>query len=227
VAFFVMVVVWNWPSAEEQAHDHPTTASPPGILATSTVAASKGKGSYPPVWWGMIFLVLIESVVFGSLISTYFYLRSGSPEWPLGGIDRPDLLLPTINALILFASSIPIYIADNGIKKGNQTRLKVGMIIAAIMGATFLVLKYVEYSGLDYNWTTNAYGSIVWTITGFHSAHVLSVLLKAVVVTFFAFKGYYSAERYMGVKVNGIYWHFVVWVWLFMFSTLYLSPYLF
>jgi cytochrome c oxidase subunit I+III len=226
LAFFVMVVVWNWPSKEERRIEHPATSSPPELLSTSTVAASRG--SYPPIWWGMLLLILIESVVFGSLISTYLYLRSGTPEWPLGGISKPDLLLPAINALILFASTIPIYLADHGIRKGNVFRLKVGIIVAAVMGATFLTLKVVEYTLLvDYNWATNAYGSIIWTITGFHSAHVISVLLKAVVIGYFAFKGYFTAERNMGVQVNGIYWHFVVWVWLFLFATIYLSPYLF
>jgi cytochrome c oxidase subunit III len=39
------------------------------------------------------------------------------------------------------------------------------------------------------------------------------------------FKGYYSEERNLGVRVNGLYWHFVVVVWIPLFFTLYLSHY--
>jgi heme/copper-type cytochrome/quinol oxidase subunit 3 len=133
--------------------------------------------------------------------------------------------LPSINALILLASSVPIYFADQGIRKGNRTRLKLGLIMSFLLGATFLVLKFIEYSNLDYNWATNAYGSIVWTITGFHSAHVFSLLLKTVVIGVLAFQGYFNEERNVGVQVNGLYWHFVVLVWIPLFATIYLSPY--
>jgi cytochrome c oxidase subunit III len=176
-----------------------------------------------PVWWGMVALITIEIMVFGSLIAGYFHLRCYAPEWPLGGISPPDLTLPAVNALILFASSIPMYFADTGIRKGNVTRLKVGLAIAFVMGVIFLVLKYIEYSGLDYDWTTNVYGSIVWTITGFHSAHVFALLLKTVVVMVAAWRGHFSERRNLGVQVNGLYWHFVVIIWVPLFFTLYLS----
>jgi cytochrome c oxidase subunit I+III len=221
---FVAIVAWHWPSRAERDMAHPATASPPGILVTSTIASSRG--SQPPIWNGMLLLILVESVVFATLISSYLYLRSGALEWPLGGIEKPKLLLPTINLFVLLASSIPIYLADQGIRKGNQTRLKVGLIASGVLAAVFLTLKYTEYSGLDYNWATNAYGSIVWTITGFHSAHVISLLLKTIVVTVLAFMGYFNAERNMGVQANGVYWHFVVVVWVPLYALIYLSPYL-
>jgi heme/copper-type cytochrome/quinol oxidase subunit 3 len=176
-----------------------------------------------PLWWGMVLLIIIEAVVFLGLIVSYFYLRYYAPTWPLGGIDPPDMTLPTISAIVLFLSSAPMYWADSGIQEGNVKRLKLGMGASFILGAAFLVLKYIEYSGLDYNWATNAYGSIVWTIAGFHSAHVLTVLLKVGVVVTAAFMGYFSERRNMGVRINGLYWHFVVAIWVPLFFTLYLS----
>ena len=219
VLVFIMLAVWNWPEHRDMRI---TKAGPPGALPTSPVASSHGHK--PPVWWGMVFLILIESVVFASLIASYFYLRAGAEEWPLGTIKPPDLLLPSINALILFASSIPIYIADTGIRKGKQGRLKAGLVISFIMGVVFLVLKYIEYSSLDYNWATNAYSSIVWTITGFHSLHVFALLLKTAVMIVLAFQNYFNEERHTGVGANGMYWHFVVAAWVPLFFTLYLSP---
>jgi cytochrome c oxidase subunit III len=86
--------------------------------------------------------------------------------------------MPTINAFILFASSIPMYLADKAIIKGNQKGLAWGLTISIILAIVFLILKYIEYSGYDYNWSTNAYGSITWTITGFHSAHVIALITE-------------------------------------------------
>lgn len=177
-----------------------------------------------PVWWGVVLMIVIEATVFASLIASYFYLKAGSPVWPPDGIAPPELLLPSVNAGILLLSSLPVWWADSGIRKGDQRRLKIGLAAGFVLGVAFLALKYIEYSTKDYTWSTNAYGSIVWTITGFHSAHVVVLLIKTLVVETLAFRGYFSERRNIGVQVNGLYWHFVVLAWVPLFTTLYLSP---
>lgn len=177
-----------------------------------------------PLWWGFMGMIAIEATVFTSFIVSYFYLGAGSPTWPSMPHEPPELLLPTINTLILVASSFVVHWGDRGIKAGNQRQLQLAMLIAPIMAAVFLVLKVVEYAGKNYRWDSDAYGSIVWTIIGFHSAHVIAVVLKTVVVDTLAWRGYFNQYRRLGAEVNGIYWHFVVIVWLPLYFTLYISP---
>lgn len=172
------------------------------------------QGHGDTVWWGMVWLVLIESVVFASLILSYFYLRAGAASWPLDGIDKPDLGLPTLNTVILLASVAPVAWADRSVRRGRLGAVRAGKVAAQVLLLTFLVLKVVEYAGYDYDWQTNAYGSIVWTMTGFHLAHVLVALLKSVVVLTLAWRGYFSAQRYLGVQANAFYWYFVAGIWI-------------
>jgi cytochrome c oxidase subunit III len=181
-------------------------------------------GSRGLLWWGMIMLVTIEVMVFSTFLSSYFFYRSMAPEWPPAGTSAPDLLLPTINTLVLAASSLSIWWADRGIRHGDVARLKLGAGAAILFSAMFLVLKVVEYRGVPYYWDTDAYGSIVWTVIVFHSAHVGSVLLKGVVVEVLAFRGHFTGQRHLGVDINGIYWHFVVVIWLPIYFTLYWVP---
>lgn len=181
-------------------------------------------GSRAPIWWGMVMLLVIESAVVGTLITSYFYLRLGQPEWPPAGVDPPKLLLPTINTVILLASSVPMYLADHGISRGRTRQLFWGMVGSIVLGLVFLTLKVVEYSAVPYRWDDHAYGSIVWLIIGFHSAHVASVILKSLVVAVLARRGYFSARRLIGVQVNGLYWHFVVAIWVPLYLVLYWAP---
>jgi cytochrome c oxidase subunit III len=181
-------------------------------------------GSRGTLWWSMVLLLVIEATVFGTLITTYFYLRMGQPEWPPGGIDPPELLLPTINTFVLLASSVPMYLADKGITKGNQRRLVLGALGAIALATLFLVLKVVEYADVQYRWDDHAYASILWTIVGFHSAHVLSVVLKTIVMVVLAYRGYFNADRHLGIQINGLYWHFVVGVWVPLYVVLYWAP---
>jgi len=181
-------------------------------------------GGRAPLWWAMVLLLAIEGTVFATLVVSYFYLRMVAPAWPPPGVEPPELLLPTINTIVLLASSVPMYIADRGITKGRSRRLLVGLGIAVALAIVFLVLKVVEYSGVSYRWDDHAYGSIVWTIIGFHSAHVMSLVLKSLVVGTLAWRGYFDGRRHLGVQINGLYWHFVVAVWVPLYAVLYWAP---
>jgi cytochrome c oxidase subunit I+III len=218
---FACLTAWHWPSEKQRDMDY-AAAGPEDGLPVSTIASHFG--IKPPFFWGLMGLIVIETVVVAALITTYFFLRAGSQFWPQDQISPPELLLPTINTFILLASSIPIYWADHSIRKGNQKNLKIGMAVGALLGIIFLVLKYVEYSDTAYLWNTNAYASISWTIIGFHSAHVIALLLKTIVVGTLAFQGYFNEYRNAGVQANGIYWHFVVLIWIPLYLTLYIAP---
>jgi len=181
-------------------------------------------GPRAAAWWGMLLLLVIESAVFGTLIASYFYLKMGALEWPPAGEELPKAGIATINTLILVASSIPMHLADQAGARNQQTRIRLGLIGGIALGTVFLILKVVEYSDVEYHWDDHAYGSIIWLIVGFHSAHVLSVVLKTLFMLYLAFKGYFTPERHLFLEVNGMYWHFVVGVWLPLYAVIYWVP---
>jgi cytochrome c oxidase subunit III len=178
-----------------------------------------------PLWWGMCGMILIEGVVFASFIASYLYLKGSSPElFPPMRDGPPGLLLPTLNTFVLIASSLVMHWGDKGIRRGDNRQLRIGMVGALALALLFLVLKYVEYSDVPYRWDSHVYGSIVWTIIGFHTAHVIAVVLKGFIVAALAFRDYFDERRHLGVDVNGLYWHFVVVIWIPLYITLYLVP---
>jgi heme/copper-type cytochrome/quinol oxidase subunit 3 len=177
------------------------------------------------LWWGMAGLILIEVVVFTALIATYFYLKFLNPHWPPAGDPLPKLLLPTLNTLVLIGSSFAVHYADIAISERNDVRgLMIGLGISLTLGVVFLVMKIIEYSQVEYFWDSHAYGSIVWTMIVFHSSHVLSVVAKTSVVLALARRGHWTEHRMQGIKVNGLYWHFVVVIWIPLYLTIYWSP---
>ena len=74
--------------------------------------------------------------------------------------------------------------------------------------------------------TTNVYGSLYFTITGFHAMHVLVGLGMSLWAQVRAWKGAFDAEKHVTVQNFTMYWHFVDVVWVFVFATIYLSPHL-
>jgi cytochrome c oxidase subunit III len=181
-------------------------------------------GPQAPLWWGFVGMIVIETTVIGALIASYFYLKMGAVEWPPAGTDPPKLLLPTINTVILLVSSASMHFADKSISEGNHRGLVRGLIGGIVLAIVFLGIKTYEYRNLEYDWSTHSYGSITWAISMFHAAHVLSVVLKTLFVTYLAMNGYFNQQRRLGVTVNGLYWHFVVFIWIPLYLTLYWSP---
>ncbi len=175
----------------------------------------------------MVWLIATEAMLFGALIASYFYLRFKSGvEWPPGDIAKPTLALPLVMTVILLSSSIPVHMAERAVKKGNQRTLRVGLAVGFVLGAAFLSLQSVEYAEKlrEFSPTTNAYGSLFFTITGFHGLHVLIGLLFSLWTQTRAWRDAFDENRHVTVQNFTMYWHFVDVVWIFVLATIYLSP---
>jgi heme/copper-type cytochrome/quinol oxidase subunit 3 len=197
----------------------------PGELLPVRYEGSRAFG-----WWGMVWLIGTEATLFALLIASYFYLRFRyEPTWPPDGLPEPELGLPLAMTVILWSSSVPVHLAEQGIRAGNQGRLRAGLAAGFVLGATFLVMTLaVEWPiTLDeFGPTTNAYGSLFFTITGFHASHVLVGLVFNLWTQVRAWRGAFDEHRHLTVQNFTLYWHFVDVVWAFVLATVYLSPHL-
>jgi len=180
--------------------------------------------SHGTAWWGMAMLIATEATIFLVLLASYFFLRATAKEWPLGGIEVPELRLALPFSFVLWGSSLPVFWAEAGIRRGNVRRLKAGLFTAFVMGIAFVAYSLKDFDDLHYGWRDNAYGSIYYLIVGLHLTHVVIGLAMSVVVQLKAWTGRLTRERHVTVEVFGLYWHFVDVVWLFVFPSLFLSP---
>jgi heme/copper-type cytochrome/quinol oxidase subunit 3 len=193
-----------------------TAAHQLGLPVSSTDRRSPG-------WWGMVLVIATEAGFFAYLLFGYFYLASlARGPWPPSGAPSLRLALP--NTIILIASSVTMWWADSGIRRGAQRRLRAGLAVTFVLGVVFLSLQGVEYARATFTPATDAYGSLFFTITGFHGAHVAAGLIMNVVVQVRAWANHFTAERHLAVANVAMYWHFVDVVWLVVFLSLYLSP---
>jgi heme/copper-type cytochrome/quinol oxidase subunit 3 len=192
------------------------TAAAAAVLPPNTYAAhSSGR-------WAMRLLIVTEASFFAYLLFSYFYLGSMASTWPPGG--PPSLRIAAPDTVILLFSSVTLWWAEQGLARGSQARLRAGLLITFVLGAVFLVLQGVEWSQKAFTPQTSAYGSLYFTVTGFHGAHVAAGLLMNLVVQFWAWKGFFSADRHEFVSNAALYWHFVDAVWIAVFTSLYLIP---
>ncbi|MDP1771213.1 MAG: cytochrome c oxidase subunit 3 [Methylobacter sp.] len=192
--------------------------------AQALPVGSEGKRSGG--WWGVLALIVTEGSLFGYLLFTYFYLASQSEQhWPPDGL--PELLIPGVNTVILLASSVFVWVSERCIQRSMLLCSLVSMALAHILGVCFVAIQFNEWSKTTYDMTSNLYGSLYFTITGFHMLHVIVGLVILMALLLWIALGYFDHRRYAAVTIGGLYWHFVDVVWLFVFTTLYLTPYLY
>lgn len=196
-----------------------------GIGAADLARLPVGKAveRHPTGQWGMSLLIATEGALFAFLLFSYFYLDSRSPgPWPPTGPPSLSIVIP--NTIILLSSSATLMWAEAGIRRGNVGRLKVGLLLTILLGAIFLSLQGVEFMSKTFGPTTDAYGSAFFTITGLHGSHVFVGLVVLSVILVMAWRGKFSEENHYYVSNAAMYWHFVDVVWLFVFTSLYITP---
>ena len=110
-------------------------------------------------------------------------------------------------------------------KKGKSGQHLAGLIATIVLGLVFIVLELLDWRDKGFTLSSRAYGSYYFTITGFHLLHVVVGVLVLTVVLGWSLAGYFTQRRHMHVTIGGAYWHFVDVVWIFVFSTFFLAPY--
>jgi cytochrome c oxidase subunit III len=170
---------------------------------------------------GLLTFLLSESLMFGGFFAAYLFFRGSTEIWPPEGTEV-ELLLPTINTIILVSSSFVIHLGDAAIKKDDVQGMRKWYGITAIMGAIFLLGQVVEYMTLGYGMTENVFSNCFYLMTGFHGLHVFIGLLLILGVLWRSRReGHYSVHKHTGIEMAEMYWHFVDIIWIVLFTLIY------
>jgi cytochrome c oxidase subunit I+III len=212
------LIGWHWPHRGD-----PNQRDNPSQTLEGLPVMARGRSL---VWGGMVMLVVIELTAFGALIASYLYLRISQTEWPPGGIPHPDLLLPAIGSSLLLLSAIPMWMAERATRAGAVDRVRTLIPVGLLLTAAYLIIKVVEHLQMDYTATSHAYGSAVWTISGYSAFHALTVFVLGAVLWLLHHRGLLRGRRVAAVEAIAVYWYFVALSSIPVFGTLYVAPYL-
>jgi cytochrome c oxidase subunit 3 len=181
---------------------------------------SHGFSHRSPMWWGTFGMMAIEGTVFALTIMCYFYLRSHSQTWPMG-VKPPELLWGSLFTLIVIVSAIPNELAKKAGERYDIHGVRLWLGVGLLFGVALLAVRVFEFAALNVRWDSNAYGSVVWVLMGFHTAHLLTDWLDSVVLEALFFAGPLTGRRFVDVSENSMYWYFVVLTWIPIYLVIY------
>jgi cytochrome c oxidase subunit 3 len=170
---------------------------------------------------GTWILLTAVTMLFGGLSSAYIVLR-GVPEWQ--NITMPSLLWA--NTLVLFASSVAIEFSRAAVRKNKTDGVRQWLAVSGILGVGFLVGQVAVWRQLvqaGVYLQTNLHSSFFYVLTGVHALHLAGGIVGLVVVLRKAFTNRLTADNHEPLKVWGLYWHFMDFVWIYCFLMLLLA----
>lgn len=180
-------------------------------------------GSRSLMWWGTAAFMVIEGVMFAMLVAVYAYLMGVEREWPPLPYAPPPLFWANVNVAIMLASLVPNHFVKLAVEALDVRRTRRWMLADDAFGIAFLVVRGLEMAAMNVRWDSNAYGSIVWLVLGFHTFHMLTDEAETWVLTWEMWRKP-SARRMVDVSEDTLYWEFVVLSWLPLYLLVYWVP---
>jgi heme/copper-type cytochrome/quinol oxidase subunit 3 len=173
---------------------------------------------------GMLLFILSEALLFACLFFSYFYLGRDEPRWPMH--PPPALTLVTVMLAVLLLSSAVLYFGERALENGHNSLARLAVIGTLLLAAGFVVLQVFEYRNhlQELKPTTDAYGSIFYTITSFHALHLLLGMGMLTYVLFLPALEHADRPPHRSLHNTALYWHFVDLVWIFIVAVLYYAP---
>jgi cytochrome c oxidase subunit 3 len=182
-------------------------------------------GSRSIMWWATLWIIAIEATVFIATIAAYFYLQGNEATWPPADTRLPDLKWATVNVAILLVSLIPNQFVKRAAEHLEVNKVRLWIVVCDLFAIAFVIVRAFEFLHLNVKWDSSAYGSITWTLLGFHTFHLVTDLADSLVLTVLVFTHHgEKPRRLVDVAENAFYWYFVVLSWLPIYAVLYWAP---
>jgi cytochrome c oxidase subunit 3 len=196
-----------------------TVQIPPPRVSLATLPLDQKRG-YHAMWC----VIATEFMLFVSMFGAYYYLGSNKDRWAMQ--EAPKWWLALILLAILLSSSVILMWGERQVKKGSDLPARIALWFTVLFGIGFLALQGFEYSveWKDVTPYSDSYGSIFFTITTLHAAHVIVGLLILMYVGILPRYGDTRRSPHKPYETAALYWHFVDAVWVIIVVLLYIIP---
>jgi cytochrome c oxidase subunit 3 len=164
-----------------------------------------------------VFLAVVSSL-FALFISAYF-MRMQVADW--AQMPAPKLLW--FNTGVLILSSVALQYAQVAARRGRMEDVEYGLIAGGLFAVTFLIGQLFAWQQLNaagYFLATNPANTFFYLFTGLHGLHLLGGLVALARTADKVWRRVEVGQVRLSVQLCAVYWHFLLALWLVLFSLL-------
>jgi cytochrome c oxidase subunit III len=176
------------------------------------------------LWWGTLGFVVIEGFTLVLTTASYFYLRLNEYDWPPGRTPNPDLLIPTLNVLVLLVTMIPMRVVEKAARRFDRRAVVRGLVVATALSVVAVVLRWYELQALNVRWDGSAYGSAAWGVVALHSTLLVTDLFETGCFAVLFGRGPTERKHYSDVTEASFYQYFLSLSWVVLYGIVYWLP---
>jgi cytochrome c oxidase subunit III len=170
------------------------------------------------LWIAIISMIM----VFAGLTSAYIVSKS-RPDWK--PLEMPNTFF--ISTILILISSVTYHFAKNAVKKENRSLATVMLLGTLVLGLLFVYFQYQGFiilfqKGLFPSGASSSIQiSFLYLFVIVHLLHLAGGLISLLVVIYNHFKQKYNSAQTLGIELGVVFWHFLDFLWLYLFLFLY------
>jgi cytochrome c oxidase subunit III len=171
----------------------------------------------------LLFAMLSMTMMFAGLTSAFVVSKSRG-DW-LQNFEMPNAFF--VSTLLILLCSVTFHLAKLSIKKDKRTETTTYLLVTLVLGLLFVFFQFqgfneiVEqgyfFTGPESNITT----TFLYVVTVVHLAHLFGGIISLLIIIYNHFKQKYNSGQTLGIELGAMYWHFLDFLWLYLFLFLY------
>ncbi len=171
----------------------------------------------------LLFSMISMFMVFAGLTSAYL-VSASRKDWVHNMVLPPAF---TWSTLVILISSATIHLAKINIKKNDREKTTLFLLSTLILGIIFVFLQFKGFSQIvemGYYFTgseSTVTTSFLYVLTILHLAHLFGGVISLLITIYNHFKQKYNATQTTGIELAGMFWHFLDFLWVYLFLFLY------
>lgn len=178
--------------------------------------------------FGFWIYIMTDLLMFAVLFAVFAVLRDSTNGGP--GVTElldPDLAL--IETILLLTSSFTVGVGLIAARQKQKMQAMLWFGLTFILGFAFLCLELFEFYELIHEGHTmqsNAFLSAFFVLLGTHGLHIISGLVWLAIIMVFVARRGLTHSNVRKLALLSLFWHFLDIVWIFIFTVVYLIPFI-
>jgi cytochrome c oxidase subunit 3 len=162
-------------------------------------------------------------MMFAGLTSAFVVSKSRA-DW------LKDFQIPTafyLSTAVILSCSVTFHLAKKAVQKNNRNATTSFLLATLALGIGFVILQFVGFrqivdSGYYFTGSASSITStFLYVVTILHLAHLAGGLISLLIIIYNHFKQKYNSTQTLGIELGAMYWHFLDFLWVYLFLFLY------
>ena len=172
----------------------------------------------------ILLFAMVGMIMMFAGITSAFVVSKSRADW-LKDFQLPPAFYYSTIAII--GSSVMFHLAKKAIQKDKHSPATTFLLATLALGILFVILQFVGFGQIVSSgyYFTGSGSSITTTFlyvaAVLHLLHLAGGLISLLIIIYNHFKQKYNSTQTLGIELGAMYWHFLDFLWVYLFLFLY------